>query len=49
MLVEDCSPAEIQFGELGYAREARISYQDFLSPQRTLKEIHQTSPLQMKG
>jgi hypothetical protein len=25
------SPAEIHFGELGYAREARTSYQDFLT------------------
>jgi len=31
MLTENTDPAEIRFGELGYAREARISYQDFES------------------
>ena len=31
MLAENTDPAEIRFGELGYAREARISYQDFLA------------------
>jgi hypothetical protein len=31
MLTEGPAPAEIRFGELGYAREARISYQDFLA------------------
>jgi hypothetical protein len=31
MLAENAAPAEIRFGELGYAREARISYQDFLA------------------
>jgi methionine synthase II (cobalamin-independent) len=31
MLAEDADAAEIRFGELGYAREARISYQDFLA------------------
>jgi methionine synthase II (cobalamin-independent) len=31
MLTENVDPAEIHFGELGYAREARISYQDFLA------------------
>jgi len=31
MLVENTQLADIQFGELGYAREARISYQDFLA------------------
>lgn len=31
MVMEDCSPAEIRFGELGRARESRISYQDFLA------------------
>ena len=30
-LAENVSPADIRFGELGYAREARASYQDFLS------------------
>src|SRR5579871_456323 len=28
-LAKGVQPADIQFGELGYAREARISYQDF--------------------
>jgi hypothetical protein len=31
MLAEGTDPSEIRFGELGYAREARISYQDFVS------------------
>ena len=31
MLVENAQLVDIQFGELGYAREARISYQDFLT------------------
>ena len=31
MLTEGVDPSEIRFGELGYAREARISYQDFVS------------------
>jgi hypothetical protein len=31
MLTEGTDPSEIRFGELGYAREARISYQDFES------------------
>jgi methionine synthase II (cobalamin-independent) len=30
-LADDVRPADIHFGELGYAREARISYQDFLA------------------
>jgi methionine synthase II (cobalamin-independent) len=30
-LADGVQPDEIHFGELGYAREARISYQDFLS------------------
>jgi hypothetical protein len=30
VVAEDAGPADIHFGELGYAREARISYQDFL-------------------
>jgi methionine synthase II (cobalamin-independent) len=30
-LADDIRPADIHFGELGYAREARISYQDFLT------------------
>ena len=33
-LAEDVRPAEIHFGELGYAREARASYQDFLEAKR---------------
>jgi methionine synthase II (cobalamin-independent) len=28
-LADDVKPADIDFGELGYAREARVSYQDF--------------------
>ncbi len=31
MLADHAEPAQIRFGELGYAREARISYQDFLA------------------
>lgn len=31
MLAENVNAADIQFGELGYAREARVSYQDFLA------------------
>jgi hypothetical protein len=31
MLVENTNLVDIQFGELGYAREARISYQDFVA------------------
>jgi methionine synthase II (cobalamin-independent) len=31
MLTEGADPSQIRFGELGYAREARISYQDFVS------------------
>lgn len=31
MLAENVDATEIRFGELGYAREARISYQDFLA------------------
>jgi hypothetical protein len=38
MLTEGADPSEIRFGELGYAREARISYQDFVSA-RERKEI----------
>ena len=38
MLTEGADPSGIRFGELGYAREARISYQDFLSA-RERKEI----------
>jgi hypothetical protein len=30
-LADGVSPAQIHFGELGYAREARTSYQDFLT------------------
>ena len=30
-LAEGVDPAEVSFGELGYAREARASYQDFLA------------------
>jgi hypothetical protein len=31
MLAEGTAAADIRFGELGYAREARISYQDFVA------------------
>jgi methionine synthase II (cobalamin-independent) len=31
MIADNTDPADITFGELGYAREARISYQDFLA------------------
>lgn len=30
-LADDATPSEVHFGELGYAREARASYQDFLA------------------
>ncbi|MCS6946683.1 MAG: hypothetical protein NZM12_03610, partial [Steroidobacteraceae bacterium] len=30
-LTDNVAPADIRFGELGYAREARTSYQDFLA------------------
>lgn len=30
-LAEGISPAEVTFGELGYAREARASYVDFVA------------------
>jgi hypothetical protein len=33
-LVENITPSAIRFGELGYAREARASYQDFLAARR---------------
>jgi methionine synthase II (cobalamin-independent) len=33
-LAEGVKPAEIRFGELGYAREARASYLDFLAARR---------------
>jgi methionine synthase II (cobalamin-independent) len=33
-LKADATPDEIEFGELGYAREARMSYQDFLAAKK---------------
>jgi methionine synthase II (cobalamin-independent) len=33
-LADDVKPSEVRFGELGYAREARASYQDFLAAKR---------------
>ena len=33
-LADGVNPEEVHFGELGYAREARTSYQDFLSARR---------------
>lgn len=33
-LAEGVAPEEVSFGELGYAREARASYQDFLEARR---------------
>lgn len=36
-LADGVSPEEVHFGELGYAREARTSYQDFLEARRTGK------------
>jgi len=33
-LGDDVKPSEVRFGELGYAREARASYQDFLAAKR---------------
>lgn len=33
-LAGDVKPSEVRFGELGYAREARASYQDFLAARR---------------
>ena len=38
MLAEGTDASEIRFGELGYAREARISYQDFVGA-RERKEL----------
>ena len=40
MLAENYDPATIRFGELGYAREARISYVDFLAA----RELGQLAP-----
>ncbi len=34
MLADGVKPEEVQFGELGYAREARTSYQDFLDAKK---------------
>jgi len=34
-LAEGVSPADVRFGELGYAREARASYLDFLAARET--------------
>src|SRR5579862_5074508 len=34
-LAEDAKPGEIRFRELGYAREARASYQDFLAARKS--------------
>jgi hypothetical protein len=36
-LAETVSPADIRFGELGYSREARASYEDFLSARGSAK------------
>jgi hypothetical protein len=36
-LADGVSPEELHFGELGYAREARTSYQDFLDARRAGK------------
>jgi len=33
-LADDFEPADVHFGELGYAREARASYQDFLAARK---------------
>jgi methionine synthase II (cobalamin-independent) len=33
-LADNAAPADIRFGELGYAREARASYQDFLAARK---------------
>ena len=33
-LADDSEPAEVHFGELGYAREARASFQDFLAARK---------------
>ncbi|HUJ80300.1 MAG TPA: hypothetical protein VLW83_00380 [Candidatus Acidoferrales bacterium] len=33
-LAEDVKPTEVRFGELGYAREARASHQDFLTARK---------------
>ena len=33
-LADDVEPGQVRFGELGYAREARASYQDFLEAKR---------------
>jgi methionine synthase II (cobalamin-independent) len=34
VLADDVKAAEVRFGELGYAREARASYQDFLAARK---------------
>jgi len=33
-LADDVKPSEVRFGELGYAREARASYQDFVAARK---------------
>ena len=40
MVAENADPTQIRFGELGYSREARISYQDFLAA----RELGQLPP-----
>jgi methionine synthase II (cobalamin-independent) len=45
-LAEGVKPDEIRFGELGYAREARVSYEDFLAA-RQRGEIAPTAKFQV--
>ena len=40
MVAENADPTQIRFAELGYSREARISYQDFLAA----RELGQLPP-----
>jgi hypothetical protein len=45
-LADGCGPENIRFGELGYAREARASYQDFLEA-RIRSEVAATTRFQV--
>jgi hypothetical protein len=45
-LAKDSDPKDIHFGELGYAREARLSYQDFLKA-RQAGQLQSTTRFQV--
>ena len=45
-LAEGSEPTDVHFGELGYAREARLSYQDFLKA-RQAGELQSTTRFQV--